>query len=125
MKIKVVPVLLLVLIGSALYAKNKNVQVVDYQVTMTGGTGSYQEGGCWLHVSDGQTLYVLASTEPGFHPPNGVGSQNCQLFPVGSHVPGAIISNGRYMNLGITDKKGKVKAKTFKIVSTSDAKMTQ
>jgi hypothetical protein len=103
----------------------KEIETKPFKIVMTGGSGAQELGGCWLHVSDGTQLYVVAETEAGLHMPTGVVARNCNSVSVGTEVHGAVIKNGKYLVLWLPDKNGKPKQKNYRITSVSDANTTQ
>ena len=114
---------LLVILAMASFAfAGEKPELKPLKVVMVGGSGSQGTGGCWIHVTDGQQLYVVEQFEAGLHLPSGL--RNCNVVPVGSTVQGAINKKGDRMMLLIPDN-GKEKKKDYRIASVSDARTTQ
>jgi hypothetical protein len=113
-------IVLLALAGTAM--AGEKVVLKPFKIVMSGGSGAQQEGGCWLHVSDGRQLYVVAELEPGFH--TAFSRRSCNVAPVGSTVQGGVNKKGDRMLLMISigDKE---KKKEYRIESVSDANTTQ
>jgi hypothetical protein len=90
---------------------------------MAGGSGSNDAGGCWIHVSDRTSLYVLSSLETW---KSGaawadMSPQNCLEVAPGSTIQGAVTKKGRYIRLAFPSKKeGKPNWKVFQVVQVGD-----
>jgi len=115
-------IVLLVLAGAAI--AGEKVELKPFKVVMSGGSGAQETGGCWLHVSDGEQLYVVVELESNLHMPSGFSRRNCNVVRVGSSVQGGINKRGDRMLLMISDG-GKEKKKEYRITSVSDAATTQ
>jgi hypothetical protein len=92
------------------------VMVHDFVVQMEGGVGDVHQP-CWLHVSDGKTLYVIKAMT---YRPWG---QNCNEVNIGEHVQGA--QDRKYFIVLFPEKGGKTKRREYEIVSMSSAETTQ
>jgi hypothetical protein len=119
---KKVVIAVLVLVGTAL--AGEKVVLTPFKVVMSGGSGAQETGGCWLHVSDGQQLYVVGEVEAGFHMNSSFSKRNCNVVPVGSTVQGGINKKRDRMMLMVPDGN-KEKKKEYRIESVSDASTTQ
>ena len=113
---------LLALAGAAI--AGEKVDLKPFKVVMSGGSGVQETGGCWLHVSDGQQLYVVVELESNLHMPSSVSRRNCNVVRVGSSLQGGINKKGDRMLLMIPDGS-KEKKKEYRIDSVSDANTTQ
>jgi hypothetical protein len=94
-------VALLFLSGFAI--SGEKVSLTPFKVVMSGGSGDQETGGCWLHVTDGEQLYVLMELESNLHLPSGLSQRNCNTVRVGSSVQGGINKKGDRMLLLIPD----------------------
>jgi len=119
---KKVLIVLLALAGSAI--AGEKVGLKPFKVVMSGGNGAQETGGCWLHVSDGQQLYVVVELESNLHMPSGFSRRNCNVVRVGSSIQGGINKKGDRMLLMIPEGS-KEKKKEYRIESVSDAGTTQ
>jgi hypothetical protein len=119
---KSILIVLLALAGAAI--AGEKVALKPFKVVMSGGSGAQETGGCWLHVSDGQQLYVVVELESNLHMPSGFSRRNCNVVPVGSSVQGGINKRGDRMLLVIPEGS-KEKKKEYRIESVSDANATQ
>jgi hypothetical protein len=81
-------------------------------VTMTGSSGQT----CWLHVSDGTTLFVLSEQIGIF--------SNCPITRRGSGYLGGWHKHGGFA-IQYQDKHGKTKTAVYSVRSQSDATTTQ
>jgi hypothetical protein len=115
-------IVLFVLTGAAV--AGEKVELKPFKVVMSGGSGAQETGGCWLHVSDGQQLYVVVELESNLHMPSSVSRRNCNVVRVGSSVQGGVNKKGDRMLLMIPDGS-KEKKKEYRIESVSDAGTTQ
>ncbi len=66
---KRVLILLLMLTGAAI--AGEKISLKPFKIVMSGGSGAQETGGCWLHVSDGEQLYVVVELESNLHMPTG------------------------------------------------------
>jgi hypothetical protein len=98
------------------FGMGKEVTLGDVTITMAGGEGT-QENPCWLHVSNGKTLFVLRSNT--FR----VFGQNCTELRIGQHVSGG--GGGGHYVIEAPDKHGDLKRKTYRVISKSAAGTTQ
>ncbi len=119
---KTILIVFLVLAGVAL--AGEKVEVRTFKIVMSGGSGAQEEGGCWLHVSDGKQLYVVGELEPGLHMNSAFSRRSCSVAPIGSTVQGSINKKGDRMVLMIPNGE-KEKKKQYRIQSVSDANTTQ
>jgi hypothetical protein len=113
---------MLVLTGIAM--AGEKIELKPLKIVMSGGSGAQETGGCWLHVSDGQQLYVVVELESNLHMPSSVSRRNCNGVRVGSTVQGGINKKGDRMLLMIPEGS-KEKKKEYRIKSVSDASTTQ
>jgi hypothetical protein len=116
---------LIVLLALAVPAfAGEKVDLKPFKVVMSGGSGAQETGGCWLHVTDGQQLYVVLELESNLHMPDGFSRRNCNVVRIGSSVQGGINKRGDRMLLMIPEGN-QDKRKEYRIESVSDASSTQ
>jgi hypothetical protein len=117
--------ILIILLALAVPAiAGEKVDLKPFKVVMSGGSGAQETGGCWLHVTDGQQLYVVVELESNLHMPSGFSRRNCNVVRIGFSVQGGINNKGDRMLLMIPEGN-KEKKKEYRIESVSDASTTQ
>ena len=119
---------LAIVLAAIAYAK---VGDSDYNIDFTVVRSGAQEGSeyngmlnvktkvCWVHVSDGKTLYSA------FLKKEGMFTHDCPVLEPNSHVHGLIYKGGKYLGLLMPQSNGKTKGMTFTITERSDAQTTQ
>jgi len=102
--------ILIILLALAVPAiAGEKVDLKPFKVVMSGGSGAQETGGCWLHVTDGQQLYVVVELESNLHMPSGFSRRNCNVDRMLLMIP----------------EGNKEKKKEYRIESVSDASTTQ
>src|SRR5213592_2607214 len=84
---------------------------------MQGSFGGGEQTLCWLHVSDGQTLYVAYREIPSVRRL----WEGCGTFGVGTQLRGGVSNDRTRLGLFIPDKKGKLKLLYYKITQMANA----
>lgn len=125
---------LAVLFGAApvfcLGQKAPKGNLMDLTVTMSGqqeATDRYSLTGaanpvniCWIHASDGQTLYSMYMKKAnwGFW-------GDCPSLEVGQHLKGSYPKRGKYMKVLLPGKKGKGNWVEFTVIEKGSAETLQ
>jgi hypothetical protein len=119
---------LIIVFATIAYAKVSDSDYnIDFTVVRSGANEGSEYNGmvnvkmkvCWVHVSDGKTLYSA------FLKKEGMFTHDCPILEPNSHVQGLIYKGGKYLGLLLAQGNGKKKGMTFTITERSNAQTTQ